>query len=419
MTDSEVAAGFRAPEPAELAELFPQYEIEYLVATGGMGAVYRAVQKSLDRVVAIKILPGEFAQDIDFCAAFEAEAKAMGRVNHPNLIGVFDFGEVGGMLYIVMEYVEGQSLHEYCEGQPIKSSEAVRLMVGICEGLAHAHEHGVLHRDIKPANILLDGHLQPKIGDFGLARPIDRKIEEGEMIFGTPGYTAPEVIEPPHDFDHHADIFSLGVLLHELLTGNLPTSDPRPASAQVRSHPRLDAVIRKATQPDPSLRYETAREMAEELSKIGSAGGRNTSALVVTGRHALPNSAGQAPAMAASQSGGALRARSAGLGGASIGRPAASPAAGALGGARPTMLASSTSSDNSPIIIVLVILALAGIAFLMLRGNSGGDDAENKPKGPALEDLINSQIGPDGLPQDKPPTAPVAQPPVPESPDSP
>lgn len=416
MTDPDVASGFRAPEPEELAELFPQYEIQRLVATGGMGAVYEAVQKSLERLVAIKILPGEFAQDLDFCAAFEAEAKAMGRVNHPNLIGVFDFGEVGGMLYIIMEYVEGQSLHEFCEGQPIKSSEAIRLMVGICEGLSHAHEHGVLHRDIKPANILLDPHMQPKIGDFGLARPIDRKIEEGEMIFGTPGYTAPEVLEPPHEFDHHADIFSLGVLLHELLTGKLPTADPRTASVQVRSHPRLDAVIRKATHPDPAQRFETATEMAEEIAKIGNAANRNTGPAVLTARQSLPAPSAQATAKPGA--GSAARA----LGGRpSLSPPGAAPGVrggvgaasggqgggGALGGARPAMLASSTSSDNSPIIIVLVILVVAAIAFFALRGQ-GSEDEEEKETGPGLDSLIHSQLGPDGLqePQPQPRPAP-------------
>lgn len=415
MTDSDVAAGFRAPEPEELAELFPQYEVEYLVATGGMGAVYRAVQKSLERVVAIKILPGEFAQDIDFCSAFEAEAKAMGRVNHPNLIGVFDFGEVGGMLYIIMEYVEGQSLHEHCEGQPIKSSEANRLMIGICEGLAHAHEHGVLHRDIKPANILLDSHMQPKIGDFGLARPIDRKVEEGEMIFGTPGYTAPEVLEPPHEFDHHADIFSLGVLLHELLTGKLPTSDPRPASAQVRSHPRLDAVIRKATHPDPAQRYETATAMAEEIAKIGNAGGRNTAPTVRTAAHALPNAPVQRASVAAgapASAGNSLApgpARQAGaLGGGSAPGQGRDGGGGALGGARPAMLASSTSSDNSPIVIVLVVLVLAALAVLMMRG-CGGKDDKDEPTGPGLDSLIDPAIGPDGLEQPQNPVPPNPQ----------
>lgn len=269
-TEDIAASGFRAPEPSELAPWFPQYEIEYLIAVGGMGAVYRAVQKSLDRTVAIKVLPTEFSQDAEFCRSFQSEAKAMAKLNHSNLIGVYDFGEAGGQLFIVMELVEGHSLHDACHGGLLDPHEAIRMMEGICAGLAHAHENGVLHRDIKPANILLGADQVPKIGDFGLARAAGTRIEEGEVIFGTPGYTAPEVLQPPHEFDHRADIFSLGAMLHELLTGKIPDADPRPASAQVRCDPRLDAIIRKATHPQPSMRYNDAMEMAKDLAKVAS-----------------------------------------------------------------------------------------------------------------------------------------------------
>jgi hypothetical protein len=268
MSDSQEYKSFVAPEPAELASLFPGYEIQSLIATGGMGAVYCAVQKSLDRTVALKILPQELSKDAAFCAGFEAEAKAMARLNHPNLIGVYDFGEVNGMLYIVMEFVPGQSIYHSANGIAIDPSEVIRLVTGICRGLAHAHENGILHRDIKPSNILLDLNAQPKIGDFGLARPFDRKIEEGEEIFGTPHYTAPEVVENPHSVDYRADIFSVGVLLHELLTGKLPANDPRPASLISRCDTRFDAIIRRATQPVPAARYASANEMADELQAL-------------------------------------------------------------------------------------------------------------------------------------------------------
>lgn len=251
--------------------LFPGYEIENLIACGGMGAVYRAIQKSLDRTVAIKILPRELSSDAAFCASFEAEAKAMARLNHPNLIGVYDFGEVNGMLYIVMEFVPGQSLYHSAYGMAVDQLETVRLVSGICSGLAHAHEFGILHRDIKPSNILLDLNAQPKIGDFGLARPIDRKIEEGEEIFGTPHYTAPEVVNAPHSVDVRADIFSVGVLLHELLTGKLPAADQRPASVIARCDPRFDAIIRRATQPLAAARYHNVQEMLADLQAIGTA----------------------------------------------------------------------------------------------------------------------------------------------------
>ncbi len=268
MSEPLPPTSFIAPEVPYLATLFPGYEIESLIATGGMGAVYCATQRSLDRTVAIKILPPELSADATFRAGFVAEAKAMARLNHPNLIGVYDFGEVGGMLYIIMEFVPGQSIHHSAHGIAIDPKETVRLVSSICHGLAHAHENGIIHRDIKPANILLDHNARPKIGDFGLARPHDRQVQEGDEIYGTPHYTAPEVTQPPFTVCFRADIFSVGVLLHELLTGQLPAMDPRPASSIVNCNPRFDTIIRRATHVLPKHRYSSAAEMAADLEAI-------------------------------------------------------------------------------------------------------------------------------------------------------
>lgn len=294
MSEYESATGFLAPSVEELVPLFPNYQIHSLIATGGMGAVYHAVQISLDREVAIKILPAEFSSDASFCQSFESEAKAMARLNHPNLIGVFDFGEVAGMLFIVMEYVPGLSLHDVSGGAPVNPAEVIRVLKQISRGLSHAHDNGILHRDIKPANILLDQHAQPKIGDFGLARPVDLKVQEGEVIYGTPGYTAPEVLVPPHHADQRADIFSLGVMLHELLTGRLPEADPRPPSAICHCDPRLDAVVRKATHPRPEMRYQKASQIADDLDKIESGAGPR---LISTAAAAPGRRAGARPAV--------------------------------------------------------------------------------------------------------------------------
>jgi serine/threonine protein kinase len=270
MSESDHQTPFEAPSPEEVANLFPTYDVHRLIACGGMGAVFHATQRSLDRAVAIKILPREFSQDEEFRVGFEAEAKAMAKLNHPNLIGVYDFGEVDGMLYIVMEYVEGNSVHEAANGQAIEQTTALKIVIDTCHGLAHAHEAQILHRDIKPSNILLDANLVPKVADFGLARALENQIEEGEQIFGTPGYTAPEVIEPPYTFDHRADIFSVGVMLHELLTGITPDGD-KPVSSQIRvSHPKLAAIIRRAVNPDPEKRYNSAEDLAADLAKIAS-----------------------------------------------------------------------------------------------------------------------------------------------------
>lgn len=260
------AIEFNPPEPEELNKLLSAYEITSLVAKGGMGAVYLATQLSLDREVAIKVLPPEFG-DASFRAQFATEAKAMARLNHQNLIGIFDFGEVNDMPYIVMEYVNGKSLYYSAYQSQIEQKEAVRLIIDICHGLAHAHEAGILHRDIKPANILLSDKAEPKIGDFGLARATTEKGED-EVIYGTPGYAAPEVVNNPSEVDVQSDIYAVGVMLHELLTSELPDEKRTPPSHICGCDPRLDAIVKKATAPDAAQRYPTAEALAADLEKI-------------------------------------------------------------------------------------------------------------------------------------------------------
>lgn len=285
-------ASFEAPDPSWLTPLFPGYSIDCLIATGGMGAVYRAVQLSLDRPVAIKILPREFGQDQEFRENFETEAKTMARLNHPNLIGVYDFGEVEGMLFIVMEFVPGKTLFHSAHGMAVAQEEAARIVVGVCEALAHAHEHGILHRDIKPGNILLDQQARPKIGDFGLARAMGVAVKDGETIFGTPNYTAPEVLKFPNLVDARADVFSVGVVFHELLTGKLPAADPRPPSAIAGSHPKYDPIIRRATHPSPELRFASAAELAREIkaatASVTASAARARAPMPVTGGGVRP-----------------------------------------------------------------------------------------------------------------------------------
>jgi len=268
MSETVSHATFQAPELEEVAALFPGYDIHSLIACGGMGAVYHATQRSLDRGVAIKILPREFSQNEEFRVGFEAEAKAMAKLNHPNLIGVYDFGEIEGLLYIVMEYVAGTSLYAVCHGKTLQPTEALKIVIDVCQGLAHAHHYGILHRDIKPSNILLDLNSNPKVGDFGLASALGNQIQEGEQIFGTPGYTAPEVIDPPYTFDHRADIFSVGVMLYELLTGNTPNGQKPISALPPVTNPRLRAVVQRATSNDPKARHASCDELATDLKKI-------------------------------------------------------------------------------------------------------------------------------------------------------
>jgi len=269
MENTESPTPFQAPSLEELAPLFPSYKIEAFIAQGGMGAVYQARQISLDRPVAIKILPREFGADPEFRESFAAEAKAMARLNHPNLIGVYDFGDVDGMLYLVMELVPGKSLYHSCYGKAIEPTQSAEIIIAICRGIDHAHDADILHRDIKPANILLSQDTTPKIGDFGLAAPMNEAANPEDVIYGTPGYTAPEVIAR-QPVDRRADIFSIGVMLHQLLTGQMP-DETRSSPSSLSGCPiGYDAIVARSTHPDPNLRYTSAGELADALAHVSS-----------------------------------------------------------------------------------------------------------------------------------------------------
>lgn len=254
---------FEAPTLEALAGLLPAYEFQAFIAQGGMGAVYKARQRSLDRDVAIKILPRELGEDPEFRLSFETEARAMARLNHPNLIGVYDSGDVDGMLYIAMEYVNGKSLYYSAYNLAVDPAQAVTIVKGICDGLAHAHENGVIHRDIKPANILLTPKREPKIGDFGLARPSGS--EGPGLVMGTPGYTAPEVIDHPEHADRRSDIYAVGVILYELLTGRRQEPNCPLPSAVGGCDRALDTIWQNATHPNPAFRYSDAGLMSKAL----------------------------------------------------------------------------------------------------------------------------------------------------------
>lgn len=261
---------FIPPSIEEIAALLPAYDIKSFIAKGGMGAVYMASQRSLDRMVAIKILPRKFGEDQTFRESFEQEAKSMAKFNHPNLVSIYDFGQIDGMLYFIMEMVQGKPLYYSCYGKKIAPEESNRLIVEVCDGLQHAHKHGILHRDIKPANILLDPNVSPKIGDFGLARGV--KDHASDQAFGTPGYTAPEVVNNPTAVRECTDIYSVGVMLYELLTSKIPETPYVPVTSIIRCSPKYDQVILKAINENPDARYQSASEMREELLSIDKLG---------------------------------------------------------------------------------------------------------------------------------------------------
>ncbi len=265
---------FVPPEPAELAEQFPQLEIIELLGQGGMGAVYKARQKQLDRLVALKILPPQVAQTEAFAERFTREARSLAKLNHPRIVSVYDFGHTeDDLYYFIMEFIDGTDLRHVIQAGKLSPAEDLTIVPQICEALQYAHEEGIVHRDIKPENILLDKKGRVKIADFGLAKLLDRPatvytLTQAGQRMGTPHYMAPEQIEHPGQVDHRADIFSLGVVFYEMLTGELPLGLFAPPSQKVQVDVRLDKVILHSLEKEPERRYQHASEVKTDLETI-------------------------------------------------------------------------------------------------------------------------------------------------------
>jgi serine/threonine protein kinase len=267
--------GFEPPSPAELAQRFPQLDVLELLGKGGMGAVYKARQRQLDRLVAVKVLPPEVVEDSAFAERFTREARALARLNHPNIVGIFDFGRSGDLYYFVMEYVDGANLREALRDGKLAPAEALAIVSQICDALQYAHDEGIVHRDIKPENILLDRRGRVKIADFGLAKLLgheqaDLSLTGTHQVMGTLRYMAPEQMEGSHSVDHRADIYSLGVVFYELLTGEVPAGRFAPPSKKVQVDVRLDEVVLRALEREPDHRYQHASEVKTELSSLSS-----------------------------------------------------------------------------------------------------------------------------------------------------
>lgn len=264
---------FRPPSPEELAPSFPQLEILELLGAGGMGAVYKARQPSLGRLVAVKILPSQVATDPAFAERFAREARALASLNHPNIVTVYDSGEQDGLYYFVMEYVDGVNLREAIAAGQMTPEAALAVVRQICDALTYAHEEGVVHRDIKPENILIDSRSRVKIADFGLAKllhrsPMELTLTATYQVMGTLSYMAPEQLDRPLEVDHRADIYSLGVVFYELLTGELPRGRFRLPSERVAVDARLDDVVLKTLDHEPAQRYQQASELKTDLETI-------------------------------------------------------------------------------------------------------------------------------------------------------
>jgi serine/threonine protein kinase len=258
---------------AELAKFFPQLEIIELLGQGGMGAVYKARQPALGRFVALKILPAHAANDPGFEERFKREARALAGLNHPNIVAVYDFGQAGDLPYFIMEFMDGATLREVVRAGTLSPREALQIVGQICEALQFAHDEGVVHRDIKPENILLDKRGRVKIADFGIAKivepqPQEVSLTEGSGQVGTPHYMAPEQVERPDEVDHRADIYSLGVVFYEMLTGELPLGRFAPPSQRTQLDARLDEVVMRTLEKEPGRRYQHASEVKTALESV-------------------------------------------------------------------------------------------------------------------------------------------------------
>ncbi len=254
------------PSAEELSPSFPDFLILEPIGFGGMGQVYKAVHKKLDRVVALKILPQALAQDPAFEERFHREARALAQLNHPGVLTVHDFGESGGYFYIVAEYVDGMNLRELLHMGRLAPEEAFRYVPQICDALQFAHDHGVVHRDIKPENILIDAFGQVRIADFGLAKLVGvpasmPALTETRQVLGTPHYMAPEQIDNPERVDHRADIFSLGVVIYEMLTGQLPLGRFEPPSSRAKVGHGVDEAVMRSLSREPGQRYSSVDEV--------------------------------------------------------------------------------------------------------------------------------------------------------------
>ncbi len=294
------------PTHEELAAAFPQLEILELIGQGGMGFVFKARQPKIERLVALKILPQSLAADPAFAERFTREGRVLARLSHPNIVAIHDFGQAGGFFYLLMEFVDGVNLRQAMKVGRFTPAQALSVVPKICEALQFAHNEGILHRDIKPENILLDSKGRVKIADFGIAKLVEggesapgqlgaagpafpANLTETGKVLGTPQYMAPEQLEHPQDVDQRADIYSLGVVFYEMLTGELPIGHFAPPSEKSTVDARVDQVVLRALEKERERRTQTAGEVKTQVETIAA-----SAAVPPVGHRPVPVSAAQA-----------------------------------------------------------------------------------------------------------------------------
>jgi tRNA A-37 threonylcarbamoyl transferase component Bud32 len=289
-TQTGLPSGQRPPPPSLdlIQAAFPHLEIVEFIGQGGMGTVYKARQPKLNRYVALKILPEGVASRPAFADRFEREGQLLARLHHPNIVTVHDFGQANGFYYLLMEFVDGVNLRQAMQAGRFTPEQALAIVPMICEALQYAHEEGVLHRDIKPENILLDTKGRVRLVDFGVAKLADMPdpgihpppggasptpaLTQSGSALGTPNYMAPEQQLNPATVDQRADIYSLGVVFYEMLTGELPHGRFPPPSRKTPLDPRVDDVVMRALARQKEQRFQTAEEVKTSVETILMAG---------------------------------------------------------------------------------------------------------------------------------------------------
>ncbi|MFL5321131.1 MAG: serine/threonine protein kinase [Myxococcaceae bacterium] len=259
-------------------DLIPGYRLETLVGKGGMGEVHKAKQLSLSRTVAIKLLSSELAKDAQFVTRFEKEAAALAALQHPHIVSIVDKGRTDDTYYLVMEFVDGPSLREVMRAPDFSTARALKITYDICRAIDYAHSKGIIHRDLKPENILFDEQAGgiSKVSDFGLASftadqggPERFNLTETHVAMGTASYMAPEQRVDAKNADGRADIYATGIILYELLTGELPVGTFTPPSIKKEGlDKRLDAIVDRCLKPAPSDRFQTMNDLIAALEPM-------------------------------------------------------------------------------------------------------------------------------------------------------
>ncbi len=275
--EDSLALAAKDPPPLKRGATFRGMEVLEVVGQGGMGVVYKARQIELDRIVALKILSPRLAADSEFPRRFIREAQALASLDHPNIVRVHEMGREADLCFLILEFVDGVNLREMLVQKKLPPEQALRVVPQLCDALEYAHSRGVIHRDIKPENILLSRSGAAKIADFGLAKLVkDEKLSgpltQTNVVMGTADYMAPEQRDSMREADHRADIYSLGVVFYELLTGELPVGRFDPPSRRHRLDARIDDIVLKALERDPERRYQRAGHLGRDVGELAALG---------------------------------------------------------------------------------------------------------------------------------------------------